>query len=252
MFTSNRIKFTLALTLAISLLVVIGITSNISETASANPLKGVLFRRHDKKKANPNASEVNFLRKQTTTQDSPREERKFENQIPEHLPIKVKIRAEKEKAAKDLGNDRWHRDLQIEVKNTGDKPIFYISIIIEFPEMQANGNTLTVGVRYGQHSLFDDSKGRANPEDVPLKPKETVILRLEEGTSRGWEIRIAREQRPEPKKVLLRFEQLNFGDGTGFWSPEGAPWPFPRQPRQPAHILNRLRKESEVKSNHAT
>lgn len=85
----------------------------------------------------------------------------FENQIPRHLPIQVRIRAAKEKAAKDLSNDRWHRDLEIEVKNTGDKPIYYLSLILEMPEIRINGDPVTFGVRYGRRSLLDHSKGKA-------------------------------------------------------------------------------------------
>jgi biopolymer transport protein ExbD len=50
------------------------------------------------------------------------EERELENTLPKHLPIKVKIKKEKEKAFKDLKNDKWLHELEIEVTNIGDKP----------------------------------------------------------------------------------------------------------------------------------
>jgi hypothetical protein len=65
------------------------------------------------------------------------------------LPIKVKLRAEKEKAAKDVANDPWHRDLELEVKNTGDKPIYYLSLILEMPEVTVGGSPVSFIVRYG-------------------------------------------------------------------------------------------------------
>jgi len=101
-------------------------------------------------------------------------------------------------------------------------------MIIEFPEIEIAGNIVTVHVRFGSHSLFDDSKGKANPEDVPIKPKETYVLTLDEEAARAWEVWQKREKWPQPKKIGIEFEQLNFGDGTGFFGGNGAPWPFPK------------------------
>ncbi|HVF66163.1 MAG TPA: hypothetical protein VM914_00770 [Pyrinomonadaceae bacterium] len=63
--------------------------------------------------------------------------RKFENTIPEHVPIKVKLKSEK--SFKDLKNKNWARELEIEVKNTGDKPIYYLYVIIAMPDPRAGG-----------------------------------------------------------------------------------------------------------------
>src|SRR5262249_27098692 len=149
------------------------------------------------------------LRKQVA-QDAV-EERKFENKIPQHLPIKVKLRAEKEQAAKDLGNQRWHRDLELEIKNTGEKPIYYLSIIVKIPEITLGGNPVSVHIRYGEHSLFDDSKGRANSDDVPIQVKQTIFLGLDEESARAWEQWQKKEEWLQPKNVVLEFEELTFG-----------------------------------------
>src|SRR5437763_12472566 len=69
------------------------------------------------------------------------DERELEDTTPTHLPIKVKIKKEKEKAFKDLNNEHWARDLELEVTNTGDKPIYFIDFILEMPEIKpADGN----------------------------------------------------------------------------------------------------------------
>src|SRR5215212_7843902 len=69
------------------------------------------------------------------------EERELENTVPKHLPIKVKIKKEKEKAFKDLKNEKWLRDFELEVMNTGDKPIYFLSLSISLPEIKApDGN----------------------------------------------------------------------------------------------------------------
>jgi hypothetical protein len=239
MLTPKRISFLLDATLFVSSLVLIAGTYNGGKTSAApGTLKAKTLRRHDKTKLKPDAAESDLLRRQASAQEEKQEERVFEDKIPKHLPIQVKIRAEKEKAAKDLGNERWHRYLEIEVKNTGDKPIYYLSLIIEIPEIKLGGDPVSVHMRYGQHSLFDDSKGRAGPEDVPLKPKDSYILSLDEPAALGWEQWKEREKWSQPKRVVIEFEQLNFGDGTGFFGGNGAPWPLPKrgvQDRLPIH-----------------
>jgi hypothetical protein len=47
------------------------------------------------------------------------EERELDNTVPKHLPIKVQIKKEKEKAFKDLKNEKWVRDFELEITNTG-------------------------------------------------------------------------------------------------------------------------------------
>jgi hypothetical protein len=227
MTSSKHIKLLLASILATASTVLVVATFTVSGNVATpnNPLRAKLLRRHQGATQGLTADEKAYLR--AHAQEEKKEERIFENQIPSHLPIKVKIRAEKEKAAKDLANDRWHRDLEIEVKNTGDKPIYYLSIIIKMPEVKVNNGSLTFGVRYGKNTLFDGSKGQASPTSVPLKPKDTLILNIDNGEARGWEIWRSREKTPPPKRIIFLFEELNFGDGTGFFGGNGTPWPLP-------------------------
>jgi hypothetical protein len=51
------------------------------------------------------------------------QERIFENKVPAHIPIKIKIRKEKEESFKDLKNEKWLGEFELEVTNTGDRPI---------------------------------------------------------------------------------------------------------------------------------
>src|SRR5215212_3668287 len=67
------------------------------------------------------------------------EERKMEITIPKHLPIKVGMKEEKEKAFKDLKNEKWVRDFELEITNTGDKPIYVLSFIVILPEITDGG-----------------------------------------------------------------------------------------------------------------
>src|SRR3954471_542185 len=62
------------------------------------------------------------------------EKREVVDKIPKHLPIKVKIKKEKEEKVKDLKNEDWLGDLELEVTNTGTKPIYYLDIVLFMPD----------------------------------------------------------------------------------------------------------------------
>ena len=48
---------------------------------------------------------------QPTSTSAAFQERDFENKIPSHIPIKIKIKKEKERSFKDLRNEKWLREL---------------------------------------------------------------------------------------------------------------------------------------------
>ena len=239
MISPKRIAFVLALTSAISVTAIC--VSNFDQnSATASGVKVVrVLRRKDRKYDKPTAAEAASAYK---VED--KNEREFENKIPSHLPVKVKLRAEKEKATKDLANERWQRDLELEVKNTGDKPIYYLSIIVQIPEIQLDGNPVSVHIRYGERSLFDGSKGHARPEDMPIGPNQTVFLGLNEDNAKAWEQWQKKENWLQPKKVVFVFEELNFGDGTGFFGGNGAPWPFPKGGQSHSETAQYVRKDN--------
>jgi hypothetical protein len=77
-------------------------------------------------------------------------ERVFENTIPKDVPIKIKIKKEKEESFKDLKNEKWLSEFELELTNTGDKPIYFLYL------------TLVTDVRVGAARLvFPQVYGRA-------------------------------------------------------------------------------------------
>jgi hypothetical protein len=153
------------------------------------------------------------------------EERELEDKIPKHLPIKVKIKKEKEKAFKDLKNEKWVRDFQLEITNTGDKPIYFLSLWISLPEITApDGKNIGFSIHYGMSKL-GDIETKAGPDDVPIKPGETHVYSFSDVVVESWEGFRQRENKPDPKKLLLRFQILSFGDGTGFMGNNGMALP---------------------------
>jgi hypothetical protein len=150
-------------------------------------------------------------------------ERKFENGIPPNMPIKVKIR--NEQSFKDLNNEHWMHDLEIEVENRSDKPIYHLLLSLTLPDiLTENNRSLTFPLRYGRPELVDFS-APLQPDDVPIRPGESYVFKIPEQLQQGWARFITRRNLPkdEPKKAQLEFLNLNFGDGTGFGTSDGAP-----------------------------
>ena len=204
-----------------------------------------VLRRKDQKDLKPTAEEIAIANGQA------KEERSLEDKTPKHLPIKVKLKADKERQFKDIDNPHWARDLEIEVKNTGTKPIYGLGLLLLLPENIINGGRQMFSIHFGriEFSMFKEPLELAKPDDVSIKPGETSVFKIPSGQSRGWELLRARNGFPQPRKVLLEFEQMNFGDGTGFRGAEGAAWPLDRKVS-----LNKCRKEtysSEQKAHHA-
>src|SRR5918912_718223 len=87
-----------------------------------------------------------------TAQSDEKEEREVVDKIPKHLPIKVKIK--KPEKLKDAKNEDWPDDMEIEITNTGSKPIYYLRIHLALPDVLAeNGKNYIFPYLYGRFDL---------------------------------------------------------------------------------------------------
>ena len=156
-------------------------------------------------------------------QNGAKEEREIRDEIPAHLPVKFKIKNPEK--AQDLTNEDWLRDIEIEVKNTGTKPIYFLRFSLSFVDVEFSpGERYGFALAYGRPQLVDFAEP-LTPEDVPLMPGETHVFRVPESIVKGWKNHKTREHKPHPKKIGLIFHELNFGDGTGFATTGGLPVP---------------------------
>jgi hypothetical protein len=148
-------------------------------------------------------------------------ERQLDDKLPKHLPIKIKIKAGKESTFKDLNNERWFRDLELEVTNTGVKPIYFLALLLELPELASEtGRKLGYPLFYGRSELADFT-AKVVAEDVPLEPGNSYTFKIQSKWANGMERMRARIKKPAPKRVQIRFQVINFGDGTGFIGTDG-------------------------------
>src|ERR1051326_207929 len=149
------------------------------------------------------------------------DERKIEYTVPGHVPIKVKVK--NEQSLKDLKNKNWSRELELEVKNTGSKPIYYIHAEIVMPEINVGGE-LVFMMAYGRKELaFPDEL--VGPNDVPILSGESVTLKIPEDQLRGYEkLRDEEKKWDDPKRIEIEVNAVKFGDGTSLMGRKGILW----------------------------
>jgi hypothetical protein len=155
------------------------------------------------------------------------QERIFENKIPAHIPIKIAIKKEKEESFKDLQNEKWLREFELEVTNTGDKPIYFLYITMGTNVKVDNDQEMVYPLVYGRPQL-GDIVTKSTSDDIPINPGETQILRL--GKVPLWEQGVREKRWPQSTKFTAEIQLLSFGDGTGYFGTK----PYPPAERRQA------------------
>lgn len=216
----------LASTCVGALLAFLFVTIPPADTKKSTPIKSKLMRRHDRRKEKANAIEVAALRKQLQE----KKERAFEDRVSKHLPVKVKLKREKETRFKDLDNYEWLGDFELEVTNTSDRPIYFLEFWLMLPDtMTENNNPLAFSLRFGRPD-FINFDTRPLPTDVRIEPGASYTFTVPLEKQRGWREFKTRRNAADPKNIRLKFVQLSFGDGTGF---DGSGEAYPYKPGTP-------------------
>jgi hypothetical protein len=234
MFTHKTLTLSVLAIAGCSIVFIIGTQYSSGYTSiqpSASKIK--VLRRKDQLAVKPSLRELQDILPGTQS------EREIENQIPTHLPIKAKLKPEKEKAFKDLNNDKWARDLEIEVKNIGRRPIYYLVLAIDLPELVDGSSNVILPLRFGDKRFANFASG-AQPGDLSIKPGEVVTLRIKQGASLDWDDLRRGHDWPKPKRFVLEFQELSYADGTGFIGRDGAPWELGE--KQPGAVLKSTKK----------
>ncbi len=145
----------------------------------------------------------------------PQEEKTLMNRHPPGVPVKVKV--------KNLNSKKWAHDLEVEVTNTSDKLIYFLHFYISLPEIKGPmGHTFAFWLKYGRGELLDFSTP-LEPTDIPIQPGEKCTLKIPESSAKAWDNMKEKEGKPEPKRIELLFQGLNFGDSTGYADAAGTP-----------------------------
>ena len=198
------------------------LTTGQAPQTNNQPMKTKVLRDKGHVRHSPGPWEVAAFRR--TMPQEQENERKLEDQIPKHVPIKIKIKKEKEAGFKDLNNERWAREFELEVTNTGTKPIYALDLYVVTDIKAAAGFRIVFPLYYGRNEL-GDIRTKAEPTDIPIKPGESISLRIHPSQLDAWDYARQHENRPFPKLLKVEFQFLNFGDGTGYVGTGGLPLP---------------------------
>jgi hypothetical protein len=143
----------------------------------------------------------------------------IENQIPAHLPLKVELL--------NLDKEPLLANIEVKVTNTSTKPIYFLDLTLYLPDFKLpEGPPLGFNFRYGRINLTNFSES-LTAEDKSIKPGESFSFKISAERVAAFERRMARISRSQSdiRRIYLFFNELNFGDGTGFTSIGGIPVP---------------------------
>ncbi|MCU1265352.1 MAG: hypothetical protein JWM21_1670 [Acidobacteria bacterium] len=170
----------------------------------------------------------------------PENVRVLENKVPAQLPFKIKMKKEKEESFKDLKNDKWLSEFELELTNTGDKPIYFFYVIL-ITDVKIGGEPLVFPLTYGRAEL-GDIVTKAGSDDAPIKPGETYVLKAHFGSVEAWERSVRTKRHPQATKLQAEFQELSFGDGTGYFGIH----PYPLSGKQPQVLDNHTDRINKV------
>lgn len=129
---------------------------------------------------------------------------------------------------KIVADDDWFRGLSVSVKNTSDKTITFIDLMLIFPPAEGSALPTSDHLLYGHYPPPPGETGTPHPDQPPLKPGDeaTLVLTDYEGTRQLLD---ATGKPKSIKEIEVRIGELVF-EGEVKWS---AGQLFRRDPNDP-------------------
>ncbi|HEY0726491.1 MAG TPA: hypothetical protein VGD38_00375 [Pyrinomonadaceae bacterium] len=84
-----------------------------------------------------------------------------------------------------------------------------------------DGNPYGATMNFGRAEFMTVPGETPKPDDIPIKPGETYVFKLSKPTADGLESFARDYDLPPLKGVMIWFNFLSFGDGTGWEGPQG-------------------------------
>ena len=114
----------------------------------------------------------------------------------------------------DAGDKEFPRGFAIEIKNVGTKPIYGVYAFASFPETDNMGMSLYFGdPKY--IGLGPEFAVKNDPKASVLQPGESFTLKPTAAQERDYARDVFKHARSNAGRVVVTFQQINFGDGTG-------------------------------------
>jgi hypothetical protein len=122
---------------------------------------------------------------------------------------------------RNLKSENWLQDLEIEIENTSSKPIFFLLIVLSFPDLpprfiEGAFRNQVIILEYGNRRLMKRNEF-ANSEDVPINPSEKFTFKIPESNWKGLESVLGEMNilKSSIKTINIRVYEVSHGDGTG-------------------------------------
>lgn len=139
-------------------------------------------------------------------------EKKREIQFQHNVPPEIKFLG-----IRNLQNEDWENDLEVEIQNISDKHIYYVLIVLILPEVSINGYPSSFRMEFGDPELIQKNKlARANSNSI--RPGDKYIFSIPKK-----QVKNVKEKKAElgimtkVTKILFNLNVINFGDGTGYF-----------------------------------
>jgi len=128
------------------------------------------------------------------------------------------------KQIRNAQSPRFLQDLEIEIQNVSNKPIYFACMHMRFPLIEVEPKKhYGFSLHYGDPRL-ERIDERASPLDEPIPVGGTVTLKVPSAISDGFDEYKAEKSLPPAatNKVEIWLMEVSFGDGTGY---EDGPYP---------------------------
>ncbi len=203
----KRIGLLLAAFLFASVIVAL-IATTFGEGQTAGPREGEsvrVLRHKGEKNRIPTTQELESSRQQAGSKE---EKRKLTMRDFKDMPVKFH-------AIRNVDSETWYKDLQIEVKNIGAKPIYFMLAYLDFPDHKnPEGRDTGIFLTFGDQKYWDIGVF-ADPQDLHLDPGQNYVFTIPEKMAKGLAISHGRVPQ-EYKKLDFHIDIISFGDRTGF------------------------------------
>ena len=118
----------------------------------------------------------------------------------------------------NLNSTDFLEEMEIEVKNLSDKPIYYILVFGLLPKSKGlTGRLYALRLEYGDHRLIS-FQARPGENDKPILPGQSAILKVEKSMVSGYKEFLNKGSISIESlgDIEFFFQTITFGDGTGF------------------------------------
>lgn len=154
-----------------------------------------------------------------------RPEKIIEDLTPLHLPLKIELQ--------NLDTENLLDHISVKVTNLSKKPIYFLRLSLVLPDVLSSiGYPYGFALSYGRMELGPIDYA-SRPGDVSIPPGESYVFEIDEKEVAGFrQDTISRNLRQSDlRRILLVFDVLSFGDGTGYSGGGGMPTPNDRAQR---------------------